>query len=333
MPGRRLWRARAPARGENDRRRSQMGRHASHRAPGRARNGLAGRPVLLCGPAVLLVAVLAVGLVWFTSRGDDAVAEATGCTDQQTVRVTVAPEVESLASELLAEPAPLDADSCAVAEVTAEEPLQTLADLGALDADALPQVWVPDSSLWATRAGNAGLQPVGSLATSPLVLATSRAAAEQLGWLQTPPTWGQALTTDRPLAVPDLAASAEGLSVLAAVRQSLGGGEDADNAVVEAVLAAGRGGVPAPADALQAGIDGGVDAPLVPLSEQEVLTADQEAGSDSLVPIYPSGGPPALVYAVLRLPMPGRSGPPSVDAVVKALTSPSVGSAARAAGF
>src|SRR3954467_8663684 len=116
MPGRRLWRARAPARGENDRRRSQMGRHASHRAPGRARSGLAGRPVLLGGLAVLLVAVLAVGLVWFTSRGEAAGAGAAGRTRQQTVRVTVAPEVESLARELLAEPAPLDGDSCAVAE-------------------------------------------------------------------------------------------------------------------------------------------------------------------------------------------------------------------------
>jgi Ca-activated chloride channel family protein len=309
-----------------------MGRHASHRAPGRARSGPAGRPALLVGLAVVLVAVLAVGLVWFTSRGDDAVAEASGCADQQTVRVTVAPEVESLVRQLLAEPAPVDGDSCAVAEVTAEEPLQTLADLGALDADALPQVWVPDSSLWAARAGSAGLQPVGSLATSPLVLATSRAAAEQLGWLQTPPTWGQALTTDRPLAVPDLAASAEGLSVLGAVRQSLGGGEDADNAVVQAVLAAGRGDVPTVADAITAGTEGGADAPLVPVSEQEVLTANRAAASDSLVAIYPSDGSPSLDYPVLRVPT-SDAATAAADAVGSVLSAAEVGASARAAGF
>jgi Ca-activated chloride channel homolog len=304
-----------------------MGRHAQRRA----RSGIAARPALLAGVAVLVVAVLAAGLVWWRVGGDDARADGTSC--GQTVRVTVAPEVGPLAERLLDQPLPLGDGACAAVDLTAEEPLQTLADLGALDAGSLPQVWVPDSSLWAARAGDVGLDPSGSLASSPLVLATSRAAADQLGWTQDPPSWGEALTTARPLAVPDLAASAEGLSVLAAVRQSLGGGEDADNAVVEAVLAAGRGGVPSPADALQAGIDGGVDAPLVPLSEQEVLTADQEAGTDSLVAIYPSDGSPALDYPVLRVTATEEAGSPAVDAVVEALTSASAGSSARAAGF
>ncbi|WP_369141244.1 VWA domain-containing protein [Modestobacter versicolor] len=306
-----------------------MGRHASH-SRARARSGLAGRPALLGGLAVLLVAVLAAGLLWWTSREDDAVA--VGCTDEQTVRVTVAPEAESLVGGLLAEPTALDEDSCAVAEVTAEEPLQTLADLGALAAPELPQVWVPDSSLWAARAGDAGLTPAGSLATSPLVLATSRAAAEGLGWLTTPPTWGEALTTDRPLAVPDLAASAEGLSVLAAVRQSLGGGEAADNAVVQAVLAAGRGDVPTAADAITAGTEGGADAPLVPVSEQEVLTANRAAGSDSLVAVYPRDGSPSLDYPVLQVSAADEA-QAAVEAVTGVLTGAEVGDRARAAGF
>jgi len=307
-----------------------MGRHASTSA----RSGIAARPALLGGLAVLLVAVLAAGLViWWVGRDDDAAADSAGCTGQQTVRVTVAPEVGALAQQLLAQPQPLGGDACAVAQVTAEEPLQTLADLGALGADALPQVWVPNSSLWAARAGSAGLDAAGSLATSPLVLATSRAAADQLGWTSTPPTWGSALTTDRPLAVPDLAASAEGLSALAAVRQSLGGGADADNAVVEAVLAAARGEVPTPADALTAGTQGGADAPLVPVSEQEVLAANKAAGSDSLVAVYPSDGSPSLDYPVLRVTAADQAAQPAVDAVVAALTSASSGTQARAAGF
>jgi hypothetical protein len=304
-----------------------MGRHASR--PARA--GLAGRPALLGGLAALLVAVLAAGLTWWVSGDDDAAAGS--CSSRQTVRVTVAPEVGALVQRLLAEPQPHGREACAVAEVTAEEPLQTLADLGALDADALPEVWVPDSSLWSARAGDAGLEPAGSLATSPLVLATSRAAADQLGWTSSAPTWGQALTTARPLAVPDLAASAEGLSVLAAVRQSLGGDEDADNAVVAAVLAAARGEVPSPADALTAGTEGGADAPLVPVSEQEVLAVNQAAGSDSLVAIYPSDGSPSLDYPVLRVPVADEAVRPAVDAVVQALTAASAGTEARAAGF
>jgi VWA domain-containing protein len=305
-----------------------MGRHAS--TP--SRSGIAGRPALLGGLAVLLVAAIGLGLVWWRSGDDDSAATA-DCSDRQTVRVTVAPEVGPLVEQLLAEPASLGGGACAVAEVTAEEPLQTLASVGALDADALPQVWVPDSSLWAARAGAADLEAAGSLASSPLVLATSRAAADQLGWTSTPPTWGQALGTGRPLAVPDLAASAEGLSALAAVRQSLGGDEDADNAVVAAVLAAGRGEVPSPADALTAGTQGGGDAPLVPVSEQEVLTANTAAGSDSLVAVYPSDGSPSLDYPVLQVGAAAATEPEAVDAVVAALTADSAGAQVRAAGF
>jgi Ca-activated chloride channel family protein len=307
-----------------------MGRHASTRA----RYRIAGRPALLSGLSALVVAVVAAGLVvWWVGRDGDAAAEGSSCTDRQTVRVTVAPEVGALAKQVLAKPQPLEGGSCAVAQVTAEEPLQTLADLGALGAGSLPQVWIPDSSLWAARAGDAGLDAAGSLATSPLVLATSRAAAEGLGWTQTPPTWGSALTTNRPIAVPDLAASAEGLSVLAAVRQSLGGGPDADNAVVEAVLAAARGEVPSPADALKAGTQGGADAPLVPVSEQEVLAANKAAGSNSLVAIYPSDGSPSLDYPVLRVPGADKAARTAVDAVVSALTAASSGPQVRAAGF
>jgi Ca-activated chloride channel family protein len=304
-----------------------MGRHASHRA----RSGIAGRSALIAGLAVVLVAVLALSVTWWLTGDDDDAAEAS-C-QEQTVRVTVAPEVGALVEEVLAEPAELSAGVCAVAEVTAEEPLQTLADLGSLDAEALPQVWVPDSSLWVARAGDAGLEAAGSLASSPLVLATSRAAADELGWTSSPPSWGSALGTDRPLAVPDLAASAEGLSVLAAVRQSLGGTEDADNAVVEAVLAAGRGEVPSVADALRAGTEGGADAPLVPVSEQEVLAANTVAASDSLVAVYPSDGSPSLDYPVLRVPGTDGSDAAAVDAVVDALAAASTGEQARAAGF
>jgi Ca-activated chloride channel family protein len=305
-----------------------MGRHAHPRPSSDRRT----RPALLAG---LAVAVVVAGLVWWTSRDDEVAraAQDTGCTDTRTVPVTVAPELDQLAGELVAEPLDLGDGSCAVAEVTATEPLQTLADLSSLAPDALPQVWVPDSSLWAARAGSSGLQAAGSLATSPLVLATSRTVAEDLGWTTTPPTWGEALTTGRPLAVPDLAASAEGVSVLAAVRQSLGGGEEADNAVVAAVLAAGRGDVPTVADALAAGTAGGADAPLVPVSEQEVLAANQAAGSDALVAVYPREGSPSLDYPVLWLPVGDAVQQRAVDAVVAALTTGPVGERARAAGF
>jgi Ca-activated chloride channel homolog len=102
---------------------------------------------------------------------------------------------------------------------------------------------------------------------------------------------------------------------------------------VAAVLAAGRGEVPSLPDALAAGTAGGADAPLVPVSEQEVLAANVKAGSESLVAVYPSDGSPSLDYPILRVPAAAAADQPAVDAVVAALTAPSVAAQARAAGF
>jgi hypothetical protein len=297
-----------------------MGRHADPTAPRRT------APVVLIA-AGIVVLLLAGGLVWrLAASGGE-------CATRQPVAVTVAPELGDLAGKILADPIPLDDDACAVAQVTAQEPLQTVGDLGALDAADLPAVWVPDSSLWAARAGDAPLQEAGSMGFSPVVLATSRAAADALGWTGSAPSWSQALASGRPLAVPDLAASAEGLSALAAVRSSLGGGAEADNAVVEAVLAAARTTPIAPAAALAAGAAGGADAPLVPVSEQEVFLTNESADAPALVAVYPTEGSPSLDYPVLRVGERSGTERAAADAVVRALTSERAKSQVREAGF
>jgi hypothetical protein len=297
-----------------------MGRHADPTAPRRS------APLLLIAAGVVVLLV-AGGLVWWLAAGGDP------CETRQPVAVTVAPELRDLTEELLADPIELDGDVCAVAEVTAQEPLQTVGGLAALEAGSLPDVWVPDSSLWVARAGDAPLEPVGSMGSSPVVLATSRAVADELGWTDSPPSWGQALTTGRPIAVPDLAASAEGLSALAAVRTALGGGEEADNAVVQAVLAAARAGVVTPADALAAGTAGAADAPLVPVSEQEVYATNQRAEDSALVAVYPSDGSPSLDYPVVRVGSASGDEAAAAEATVRVLTSEAARTAARDAGL
>jgi hypothetical protein len=297
-----------------------MGRHAEP-TPSARRPAF---PVLIA--AAVVAALLAVGLVWWLVSGDD-------CESRETVALAVAPELESVAAELLADPVELPDDVCVVAEVKAQEPLQTVGDLGALEADALPDVWVPDSSLWVARAGDAPLEPVGSVATSPVVLGTSREAVDSLGWADAAPGWGEALTGEQALAVPDLATSAEGLAALSAVRSALGGDEDADNAVVQAVLAAQRGPAVSAADGLAAGRDGGADAPLVPVSEQEVYATNAGAEDSALVAVYPSGGSPSLDYPVVRVGSPSGAAASAVAATVRTLTSDAARTAALEAGF
>ena len=297
-----------------------MGRHADPTAPRRRP-----APVLLLAAGVVAVLV-AGGLTWL-------LAGSGSCDTRRTVAVTVAPELGDVSKHLLADPIPLDDGSCAVARVTAQAPLQTVGDLGALDAGALPAVWVPDSTLWVARAGKAKLMADGSMGSSPVVLATSRAVADALGWTAQPPSWGQALATGRPVAVPDLAVSAEGLSALGAVHSSLGGGADADTAVVKAVLAAARATPIAPADALAAGAAGKADAPIVPVSEQEVFRANQDAKDPSLVAVYPAEGAPVLDYPVLRVGARTGAAKAATDAVIATLKSSRAQTAVRKAGF
>ena len=282
--------------------------------------------VLVAALAVLVV--LAGGLVWWLAgSGSD------GCSPTRTVRVTVAPEVGELTRKLLASPQRLSDGSCAAATVATQQPLQTVGDLGALHGEALPDVWVPDSSLWPARAPEgASLSPDGALAASPVVVATSSAAAGRLGWTGAPPSWAQAFPTQQPVSIPDLAASAEAVAALGAVRAGLGGGDDADNAVVGAVLAAARGPATTVEDALADGGKGDADAPLVPVSEQEVYAA-HAAGDSKLVAVYPSDGSPYLDYPVVRVGTPSRSLSAAVDAVVEKLTSRAAHEQARSAGF
>jgi hypothetical protein len=193
-------------------------------------------------------------------------------------------------------------------------------------------VWVPDSSLWAARAGRDAVTSAGSMAASPVVLATSRSVSDRLGWTGTPPTWGQAVSSNRPLAVPDLAGSAQGLSALAAVRTSLGGNQAADDAVVAAVLSAVRGPAVTTEQALAAGRRNTDDAPLVPVSEQQVYAADKGVQDPSLVAVYPSEGSPQLDYPLLRVRRPAASRA-AVDAVVTRLRSAEARAALLDAGF
>ncbi|MGY1688835.1 VWA domain-containing protein [Geodermatophilus sp. SYSU D01105] len=302
-----------------------MGRHADTTS---GRRGVAVTPQLLIAAAVALVVLVAGGITWWVVGSGSA-----DCDRTDVVRVTVAPELAAVADRVLAEADGLGDGDCAGAEVAAQEPLQTVGDLSALEAADLPHVWVPDSSLWPARADGAALETVGSMATSPVVLATSRAAVDALGWDGSPPGWGEALASDQGIAVPDLASSAEGLAALSAVRTALGGGADADNAVVQAVLAAERGPSVSPADALEAAGADDADAPLVPVSEQEVHATNSGAEDPSLVAVYPSEGSPSLDYPVVRVGSASGADAAAVEAVVSALTSDAARTALGEAGF
>src|SRR3712207_1318263 len=120
-----------------------MGRHADTSASGQS---VQLTPQVLIALAVAAVVLLAGGItVWAMNAGDG------DCESTAVVRLAVAPELAPVAEQVLTGAEGLRPEDCASAEVSAQQPVQTVGDLAALDAGDLPHLWVPDSSLWAAR--------------------------------------------------------------------------------------------------------------------------------------------------------------------------------------
>lgn len=256
--------------------------------------------------------------------------------------VTVAPELQTTIKQVLD---PLTARTlpdreCVKFILQPQEPVETVQSAAILPQDRAPDIWIPDSSLWESRVTKWQLNQDGSFATSPVVIATSQKALDKLGWGENDPSWLTALAGKRPLAVPQIAADAAGLSAVIALWQSLGKGDDAQRALAGTVLAAGRLDVPTEAEAIQAAESGSESAPLLPTSAQAVTAENKGRTGAALVAVQPTGGSPSLDYPILTML---RSTPASTDAakarqrairatVSELLNSRSAG-IAKAAGF
>jgi von Willebrand factor type A domain-containing protein len=306
-----------------------MGRHADTTT---ARRVPRPAPVALV-VALVVVALVAGGVVWFlVGRGDDG-----ACGTTTAVRVSVAPELEEVAGGLLADPLPTEGDACAAAEVTGEQPAITAGALQELDASGLPDVWVPDSTIWPVRATDVEMSVGDSMATSPLVIATARNVAEELGWLEAPPTWNggqqQVAQAGKRLAALDLATSTRGLATVSAVSQTAGGGDAAEEQVLAGLLAIGRNPGPPPEEAMDAARADDPGTPSFTATEQDVIAANQEAGTANVVAVYAADGVPVLDYPVVRIGAPTGDREQAVAAVLAALTSGNARDAVLDAGF
>ena len=101
-----------------------MGRHAATSA---GRRSAQLTPQVLIAVAVAAVVLLAGGLtMWAVNAGDGE------CESTAVVRVAVAPELAPVAEQVLGDAEGLRPEDCAAAEVTAQQPVQTVGDLGAL---------------------------------------------------------------------------------------------------------------------------------------------------------------------------------------------------------
>ena len=268
---------------------------------------------------LLLVAAVAVAVgLLGEARQDSDDRAAARCAGSRTVRVVVDPTLASTLRRVAAEQSgtPLSTGVCAEVDVLAQPSAQTASRLGddprAATAYGLPDLWVPDSSVWLGRAvadpprDDVTLTDLGSFVSSPLVVAASPEVADSTGWAAAGPSWAQVLGSGRPVALPDLAGSAAGIHVLLALQASVGEGQARRDALGTAAAAVRLGTVTDPAAAFALLDAGGEDAPLVPTSEQQVFQESRGSISTPAVAVRPTGPRTSLDYPVVRVDTPQR---------------------------
>lgn len=320
------------------------GRHRSQQAAPEGRRGA--RLAVAVAAVTVLGALAAWALLAGREPSDESAAaspalEAGGeCADSAVVLVAAVPEMAGVVETVVA--AALDEgvlDPCVDVRVTAEQS-RTVAEAPLTSSS--PSLWVADASLWADdvaqRLGEGVVENLGSMATSPLVVASPVSTAEQLAD-QAPDgsavLWGQALGSPVGMGIVDPETSTEGLATLATLGTLLGGqpGEAPPQDLVRSYVGISRGVLPTVDDALTL-LSSEAAGPLVATTEQSVLA--HASGSDAeVVPVYPGPGTSVFDYPVLRLNRPSEAA--GVDEAVRALSQQLLSAdavrAAQEAGF
>ena len=315
-----------------------------------ARRGPGGRRVAVPLVAVAVAVAAVAGLSSLDPGSLLARAPVVGddCPSSQlpttTIAVTVSPDIASTV-ERIAGPlqrTELPDGNCLKINFSAQPAEETVAGAAILPADRAPHLWIPDSSIWAMRTQKWKTEKVASFASSPVVIASSQQAIQELGWEKNPPSWADAMGgTLRPVAA-KISLDAAGLSAVIAQWQSLGKGERAGQALAGTVLASLRSNAPSREDAIKDVESGNPDAPLIPMSEQAVAQVNSAIGGGDdarLVPVYPREGDrqilPALDFPALLVDSPSLTPErrTAVRAVAAALSSPAAATFVKAGGL
>jgi Ca-activated chloride channel family protein len=291
------------------------------------------------------IALLAAAVVTIVGAGYLIIPERTlqnlpgslamGC-DREPVDIVVSPELVSVVTQILRplDDTTLDDGRCVTPSVRSQEPQETVASADILPLGRAPQIWIPDATVWGEKVQTWPMTSVGSMASTPVVVATSAEAVEALGWATRNPTWFQVLRGTRPVIVPDYRSQSESLAALIALWQSLDKGAKADQEVVATVLAADRSELPDPASAIADARSGSSNAPMFPATEQAVAYLNATSTIPQLTAVYPREGSPTLNYPIYRM---GGTRPAAqvaaVDAVIAQLQSAKALEMLRQAGF
>lgn len=276
-----------------------MGRHSA---------GGSNRSVVFLG--VLLVAVI-VGWLSFDLLSDRLWAD-DGCESAVSINVTAAKDIAPVVEQAARKASQEQGDDCYRVEVKTAKSERTAETLVLSDGEDPPDVWIPESTMWARYARHKGAREVPltgtSIASSPVVLAVTDKAAARLGWPDKQPRWRDVLGKDiarSRVAIADPTRDPAGLATLIGVRDLTGESGYNDQTAATALRTLSNNTVGQVRE-LFAGLPGRAKSDKAleafPTSELAVLRHNLQAPSPDLVAVYPKKPVPSLDYPYLVLP-------------------------------
>nr|WP_245641931.1 substrate-binding and VWA domain-containing protein [Nonomuraea candida] len=290
----------------------RLGRHRAALSPEQRRRKALRRGMLAGLAAVAIVA--AGGVVIFGGGG-------VLCSTREPVLVNVAAAVDVAPAVMEAagrfnESKTAAGGRCVLVQVTEQPPatvLRTLIGDRAGVLDERPDGWIADSSAWIRLARQQGASALPAeesvVATSPLVFATRASLARRFSVGDTEMNWRMVFPStvrgrltpnaDEPdvVRVPDPSLAGAGIATVAAARDVVGTGPDADKALTAFVRWAQAGSAPDYRSMLAAVDDRTFwQRPVVIVPEQSVWNHNLRPSADPVVALHPREGTINLDY-------------------------------------
>lgn len=286
------------------------GRHERHDQVSRG-----GRLILLAAVLILVAAGVTAGVL-ASNHSSKSAKNGTGsnagpstslrdnpdCTGSLQLRVVTAPNIvapiRTIANTWTATH-PAVGQRCVTVAVTAvasATEARALASSTGTDAS----VWIPDSTLWTDQLPPATAHVDASIATTPLVLVASPAAAAKLSAASPATGWSTMLAGKLPATIPDPTIDTDGLLALLALRTAAGSGTAASTQMVGAMIVLSHAALPGASAGFAKLAATPGSAPIFAASEQEVINANRAHHSVFAAAVYPHDGTFSLDYPVVR---------------------------------
>ncbi len=303
-----------------------MRKHGRHESPGRVLRPRWIYPtaILLGGLLVGSATVLTTSQWLMPATSASSSLDFAACATPVTVDVAASPRIYGIVSMAASK---AGKSSCTSVKVRSEEAAVTA---NALIAGVGPDLWIPDSTMWATDVNGQGRGEVTqgpSLATSPLVVAVPGR------FPMTKASWKQLVDGDLPMQIADPLSNTSGRLAVVAARTALGGDKAITGALGARLVNLSRTAATSDDQLLERLVTAPQDAMAFPVEEAALMAFELAHPNASVHTLVPTDGTSRFDYPLLT----HSDATPAVSQAATALTtvlfSPEMREQVRQAGL